>query len=209
MKPIYTILTALVMCAATGSASADTVITNLSKPSGNGLTVTSSFSSGQAFTTGSTAPGGATATGWTLDSLSFRARYSSGSGDLVVMLYSDESGNPGTLLGSFVGTNPGASFADITFTPITNITLDVNTSYFAVLSATGTSEYEWQETNTEETGLFDWSIANKSRQSVLSTFPEYDGFPLHMAVNATAIPEPSAALLSLAVLGTLFVRRRS
>lgn len=202
MKSFHTSLLAFTTALAIlGSASAATVVSNFGEIGSGGLTITSGFASGQALSTPATGPG------WTLDSLTFTLRETATGGSMTVALYSDASGDPGSLLATLTGASPsGGTFTDYTYIPTSSFTLNPNSTYFVVLSATSPSDYEWLETNTAESGDPGWTIADISRRDVGGT--PFNGSPLRMEVNATAVPEPSGVLLSLAGLGSLVIRRR-
>jgi len=213
-KQIITILTALT-AAASGSASANTVVSNLGEAGGASVSV-GPFSSNtqgdplaQAFSTPTTGPG------WTLNSLTFTLdALGSGAGGLTVELYSDNAGIPGTSLATLSGTSPSVTgFANYTFTTTSTVTLATNTTYFAVLTApspTSTDKYRWRQTTTGQTGDPGWAIADSSYYyNSGSVWTQDTGTPNYIAVDASAVPEPSTVLLVLAAAGgAYFLKRR-
>lgn len=193
---------------------AELVISNLNETPTGAYAIISPFGGSpegdawaQAFTTPSSGPG------WVLDSLTLTLREAGDApGDLTVGLYSDTSGTPGTLLVALTGPNPtGGALQQLSYTPGSSFTLAPNSTYFAVLTATTSpgNFYEWQlMSSTGETGESGWSIADGSRSNPSGAI-WVDHSPLAIGVNATVVPEPStAAMTLLGLIGTMLASRR-
>jgi len=138
-------------------------------------------------------------------------------GDLTVALYSGSGGFPDAQLGTLTGSNPsGSTDADYTFTPTTTIILAPAMTYFAVLSGPQPSpgnQYNWrfsdETTESGEPGWFLSDIAVLRDNSIMGSWEnETEPNPFKMAVNATAVPEPSGVGLLLLGAAPFILRRR-
>lgn len=213
MKPLRAVLLPVVLTAGaltTSSALASVVVGNLGEAGGaygiisplGGSSEGSAY--GQAFSTPTTGPG------WSLNSLTFTLDgVGTPPGDLTVQLYSDASGTPGTLLVDLSGPNPSAG-GNYSYTPDSSYILAANTTYFALLTGPTSpgNFYGWLHTTTGESGDPGWAIADVSRRNPSGAI-WLDATPLRIEVNATAIPEPSTALVAIAgFAGAYYMRRR-
>ena len=135
-------------------------------------------------------------------------------------LYSSASGVPGVQLARF--TNPGAGTGNLyTFTLGSSPTLSASSSYWIVLSMTGTNTASWNATFSTPTGnsnpsnpaQFDPQSANwvNGTFSGQISWGTPDTGPYQMDVYVNAVPEPStwAMLIAAGSFGALScVRRR-
>ncbi len=120
-------------------------------------------------------------------------------------LVTDSSGTPGTtVLTTFtLPTIPtGTTYSDETFTPNSSVMLSANTSYWFILSASGTGYYRWGYTDsTSYTGsgsLGEIGVSTNNGTS-WTTHPLSYG-PEILQVNSASVPEPSSlALMALGV----------
>jgi hypothetical protein len=135
---------------------------------------------------------------------------------VAVELYSDNSGVPGSSLGSF--TTPG-SLADgpNTFTASGLPTLTSNSAYWIVLRGIGSGSADWQFTDGSGTVSPNWqTLSSAFRTSLGGAWNVSSTQPYMMTINATAasaVPEIDPASFGSAlslVLGslTLLERRR-
>jgi MYXO-CTERM domain-containing protein len=133
---------------------------------------------------------------------------------LILSVYSDNTGLPGTLLETLSGSNPTTG-GQFTFTS-SGLTLSPDTTYFLVGSTPGYGVYHWNyTTDTSEliTGGSGWTLGNDMWTSNNSgtSWNNSSGAPFMFSVTATsAVPEPGAyaTLAGLAALALLAFRRR-
>jgi len=133
---------------------------------------------------------------------------------VAVDLYSDNSGVPGSSLGSF--TNPG-SLVDgpNTFTASGLPTLTSNAAYWVVLRGVASGSADWQFTNSSGTVSPNWqTLSSAYRTSLGGAWNMSSSQPYMMTVNATAasaVPEIDPASFGSAlslVLGSLTILER-
>ena len=140
-----------------GIAQADTLVSNAGQVSSSSRAgVTSTQSQAQAFTTGS---GG----GYELEAVDVRVGTFSGTAsDISVSIYSEDSGDPDSVVHAL--SNPATIAGGTrTFTAPAGATLDANTTYFVVVSYTGTVTFQLRVTvvdNEDTGGATGWSIAD-------------------------------------------------
>ena len=135
---------------------------------------------------------------------------------VAVDLYSDNSGVPGSSLGSF--TNPGnLTNGPNTFTASGLPTLTSNAAYWVVLRGIASGSADWQFTNGSGTVSPNWqTLSNGYRTSLGGAWNVSSSQPYMMTINATtsaAVPEIDPASFGSAlslVLGSLSLlgRRR-
>ncbi len=123
-------------------------------------------------------------------------------------LVTDNSGTPGTtVLTTFtIPTIPsGTTYSDETFTPTSSVMLSANTSYWFILSASGTDTtafYRWGYTDSTSytgSGSIGEIGVSQDNGSTWTTHPLSYG-PEILQVNTAAVPEPtSLVLMALAV----------
>ena len=140
-----------------GIAQADTLVSNAGQVSSSSrANVTSTQSHAQAFTTGS---GG----GYELEAVDLRVgNFSGTASDISVSIYSEDSGDPDSAVHAL--SNPATIAGGTrTFTAPAGATLDANTTYFVVVSYTGTVTFQLRVTvvdNEDTGGATGWSIAD-------------------------------------------------
>jgi hypothetical protein len=120
----------------------------------------------------------------------------SGSFTAVADLVADNSGLPGStvLTGFTVPAVPTGSPANRTFTPSSSVTLNANTDYWFVLSASGSGgDYQWQYTNTLSPSFPNYAVSTNSGTSWTVGTPA--GPFLLEATAASSVPEPSSLVL--------------
>ncbi|MFM6405644.1 MAG: choice-of-anchor R domain-containing protein, partial [Microcystis sp.] len=187
-------------------ASAVTLVENLSQ-SNNGVgAIRSSFWQGSSFTTGSSS--------YNLNSATLLFRENTAGANLFVRLYSNNSGQPGTVITNF--TNPASittTLANNTFTLTTPQALAANTTYWLISGvSSGAENYSWgYTTSSNQTGLLGWTIGDgfvsSSNQSA-SWITHPTSGPYQFSLEGTtppptSVPEPGSvvALLGLGGLG--------
>ena len=140
-----------------GIAQADTLVSNAGQVSSSSrANVTSTQSQAQAFTTGS---GG----GYELEAVDLRVGTFSGTtSDISVSIYSEDSGDPDSEVHAL--SNPATIAGGTrTFTAPAGATLDASTTYFVVVSSTGSVTFQLRVTvvdNEDTGGATGWSIAD-------------------------------------------------
>ena len=135
------------------------LVSNVGQTAAGNANVTATQSQGQGFTTGSDSGG------YTLGSVELAVSSFSGTAsDITVSIYSESSGDPGTLVHTL--TTPASISTPVTtFTAPSGTTLAAGTTYYVVISTTG-SEINLTRTNAtaEDTGgASGWSIADDRR----------------------------------------------
>ena len=145
-------------------------------------------SQAQAFTTGS---GG----GYDLEAVDVRvATFSGTASDISVSIYSEDSGEPDSEVHAL--SNPATIAGGTrTFTAPAGATLDADTTYFVVVSTTGTEALRLNRTvfNNEDTGgAIGWSIANSRSVGSGTTWAEpADANALMIRVKGTDNTTPA------------------
>ena len=181
-------LTSAATTAVTGA-----LVSNVGQTATGNANVTASQSQGQGFTTGSDSGG------YTLGSVELAVSSFSGTAsDITVRIYSESSGNPGT--GVHILTTPASISTPVTtFTAPSGTTLAAGTTYYVVISTTGTgSGITLGRTNAtaEDTGgASGWSIADDRRFFGGSTWVTTTS-PIRMRVNGAATATTSTAIWS-------------
>jgi hypothetical protein len=203
------------MALATGTAAraAVVVVSNLAEPAdGTGWAVFGGQTIGMKFTTGTTSAL------WTLDGVDLVAVARLAPGlDFTVSLHTESAFLPGPVVISFTGPDPTLS-GTYHYSPSAPVVLTGGTTYW-ITAASPTSlssndGYAWARLaamSASVTGPSGWSIGYQSAVS-FNQGTSWSGItnPARMALYATAVPEPSPALLSVlfAGAGVLSHRRR-
>lgn len=108
--------------------------------------------------------------------------------NLLIRLYNDNAGTPGSEIASFNFTNPSSvttTTSNNIFTLSTPQTLSANTTFWLVVGS-GSGQYVWALSNsTNETGETSWFIANNSLFSSNQggTWTSYSGLNFQFAVR--------------------------
>ena len=169
-------LTSAATTAVTGA-----LVSNVGQTATGNPNVTASQSQGQGFTTGSDSGG------YTLGSVELAVSSFSGTAsDITVSIYSESSGHPGTVVHTL--TTPASISTPVTtFTAPSGTTLAAGTTYYVVISTTG-SGINLSRTNAtaEDTGgVSGWSIADSHSFFGSGTWVTTTS-PLRMRVNGAA-----------------------
>jgi hypothetical protein len=185
---------AFMLLANAGLSYGDTVIvSNLTDPVNGTGTI---YSSGppqwyaQEFLTGSSSV--------VLSSIIVPLGDASGSFTAGAELVNNSSGLPGStvLTGFTVPTIPTGSPTDLTFMPMTSVTLAANTDYWFVLAATGSGgDYQWQYTNTLSTSFPNYAVNSGMGTTWAIGTPPGPFLLEATAASASAVPEPSSLVL--------------
>lgn len=137
--------------------------------------------------------------GYTIDSVKLSLRnYISTADTLAVGFYTDNSGIPGTLVGSLL-QNPASasnSTADFTFLPVGTLTLSANTTYWLMARATaGTLGWNVSNTDTPTPRLpVGQATFNVYKVGISSGASYVSGGTVNIpsfTIAATSVPEPS------------------
>ena len=157
------------------------LVSNVGQTATGNANVTATQSQAQGFTTGSDSGG------YTLGSVELAVSSFSGTAsDITVSIYSESSGDPGTVVHTL--TTPASISTPVTtFTAPSGTTLAANTTYYVVISTTG-SGINLSRTNAaaEDTGgASGWSIADDRRLFGGGNWVNTSS-PIRMRVNGAA-----------------------
>ena len=157
------------------------LVSNVGQTATGNANVTATQSQGQGFTTGSESGG------YTLGSVELAVSSFSGTAsDITVSIYSESSGDPGTVVHTL--TTPASISTPVTtFTAPSGTTLAAGTTYYVVISTTG-SGINLSRTNAtaEDTGgASGWSIADDRRLFGGGNWVNTSS-PIRMRVNGAA-----------------------
>ncbi len=159
-----------------------TLISNVGQTAATGAAqVSTTQSQAQGFTTGSDSGG------YTLGSVELAVSSFSGTAsDITVSIYSESSGNPGTVVHTLT-TPASISAAVTTFTAPSGATLAASTTYYVVISTTGSgiSVSRTNATAEDTGGVSGWSIAD-FRRFFGSSGWNITTDPIRMRVNGDA-----------------------
>ena len=166
----------------TGTSATGALISNVGQTAATGAAqVSTSQSQAQGFTTGSDSGG------YTLGSVELAVSSFSGTAsDITVSIYSESSGDPGTVVHTLT-TPASISAAVTTFTAPSGATLAASTTYYVVISTTssGISLSRTDATAEDTGGVSGWSIAD-SRRFFGSSGWNTTTRPIRMRVNGDA-----------------------
>ena len=178
------------------------LVSNVGQTATGNANVTASQSQGQGFTTGSDSGG------YTLGSVELAVSSFSGTAsDITVSIYSESSGNPGTVVHTL--TTPASISTPVTtFTAPSGTTLAAGTTYYVVISTTS-SGINLSRTNAtaEDTGgVSGWSIADSGRVFASNAWRTTTS-PIRMRVNDAAATTSTgiwSATLTVAIGGSFY-----
>ena len=166
----------------TGTSATGALISNVGQTAATGAAqVSTSQSQAQGFTTGSDSGG------YTLGSVELAVSSFSGTAsDITVSIYSESSGDPGTVVHTLT-TPASISAAVTTFTAPSGATLAASTTYYVVISTTssGISLSRTDATAEDTGGVSGWSIADSRRFFGRSGWNTTTN-PIRMRVNGAA-----------------------
>ena len=190
----------------TDQASAATVFSNLGQTGVGSLAIASDSWRAERFYTGTNADG------YLLNSIQFQLGTAIGMpSGFSLAIYDRNASIPGNLLQSLVGSEPSGNGV-FTFQS-SGLALQPNSAYFIVATATtplAAGSFQWEITSwVDQTHVFDFSAGGLLFESVDGhawTYSRPNNFLF--AVDATAIPEPSALAL-LALSGSLIAAARN
>ena len=158
------------------------LVSNVGQTATGNENVTASQSQGQGFTTGSDSGG------YTLGSVELAVSSFSGTAsDITVSIYSESSGHPGTVVHTL--TTPASISTPVTtFTAPSGTTLAAGTTYYVVISTTGSGiTLSRTEATAEDTGgASGWSIADDRRFSRNLVTWTTATVPIRMRINGDA-----------------------
>lgn len=170
--------------------------------SGGGDIVTHGIWEAAEFTTG------ADTGGYDLNSVQ-AVFYGTGSG-FNLELYSDNSGQPGAMLGTLNGPTPIGTGGTYTYTASSNIPLSASTSYWIIAGAgVNSGSFNWEQTGTTSFTENDgWVLHNTYDILMGTTWLNETAATQQYDIYATPVPEPSALALGSLALLALFLRRK-
>ena len=127
------------------------------------------------------------------------------------LLADNGSGLPSsTVLTTFtvptIPTGPG-NFADVTFTPNSNVLLNADTAYWFALFATGTDTsavYRWAYTNTTQANLPNYAVSNDGGATWQVGTP-----PGPFLIQVNSVPEPTSLVLMALAIPAIVCRYRA
>ena len=173
----YTVVVTREAAAQTGA-----LVSNMGQTAASGTAnVNTTQSQGQGFTTGSNSGG------YTLDSVELDVAIFSGTeSHITVSIYSESSGNPGTLVHTLT-TPASISLAVTTFTAPSGATLAASTTYYVVITTTdsGISFSRTAATAEDTGGASGWSIADDRRFTQTGSWTTAT-LPTRMRINGLA-----------------------
>ena len=176
------------------------LISNVGQTAAGNANVTATQSQGQGFTTGSDSGG------YTLGSVELAVSSFSGTAsDITVSIYSESSGDPGTVVHTLT-TPASISAAVTTFTAPSGATLAASTTYYVVISTTssGISLSRTDATAEDTGGVSGWSIADSRRLFGGGNWVNTSS-PIRMRVNgAAASTDIWSATLTVAIGGSFY-----
>jgi hypothetical protein len=120
-----------------------------------------------------------------------------GTDDATVSLASDNSGTPGTILGSWSisGLPPSSTGTALDTIAVNNLAVSASTRYWIIVSPNSSSTDDIWATNSNLSGVFGNEEINQG--SSWASLAPYDLAAFDVQGTAAATPEPSSAALAL------------
>ena len=178
------------------------LVSNVGQTATGNANVTVTQSQGQGFTTGSDSGG------YTLGSVELAvSSFSGAASDITVSIYSESSGDPGTVVHTL--TTPASISTPVTtFTAPSGTTLAAGTTYYVVISTTGSGiNLSRTDATAEDTGgVSGWSIADSGRVFASNAWRTTTS-PIRMRVNGAAATTSTgiwSATLTVAIGGSFY-----
>ena len=205
------LLTAALFAFTATATQAAIAVTNIALPPvGGGWSLNATQSVSCSFTVGSGAPQ------WNFESADLNI-YNGlpGSITITVELHADNGGNVGATIVGLNLTSAPAGQNSVNFTSPSPVLFDAGATYWLTATSADTNgSVGWTYANPNdgsETGEPGWSIRDNVGASFDggSSWSDFAGTsPALFTINASAVPEPTTAVLALALLGTTLRRRR-
>ena len=210
MKRVYVWFLVFVLATQIPSQAAVTLVSNLANAQGEVDAFYAGSSLYQSFQTGSAAA--------TIQGIQLNFGWLGNASGIDVSIYSDVGGQAGAQLASFNPNGPPGMMAFQSFGFSGSLSVNANTNYWVVLSATGGTDADgnspmssWNYVaitgDGSEIGLAGWTLGDSHYFGSPTSPVEYSGNPIQMTISGS-VPEPSSLSLLALGLGALALHRR-